>query len=72
MWPLSQVVETEKEKRESEIEHRRILDKCTQVLEEYRTVERKLRPQIIKSRPYYEERWKSSQRLAVSGVYWWY
>lgn len=63
---LVQVVETEQEKRASEAEHRRILDCCTAVLEEYRTIERKLRPHIIKSRPYYEERWHSSQRLAVS------
>ena len=61
-----QVVETEKEKRESENEHRRVLDQCTAVLDEYRTIERRLRPYIVKSRPYYEQRWKSSQRLGVS------
>jgi chromosome segregation ATPase len=57
------VVGTEKEKRESEAEHRRVLDRCNAVLEEYRLIERKLRPHIIKSRPYFEERWRSSQEL---------
>jgi hypothetical protein len=59
------VVGTEKEKRESEAEHRRVLDRCNAVLEEYRLIERKLRPHIIKSRPYFEERWRSSQELNV-------
>lgn len=59
------MVETEKEKRESEAEHRQVLDHCTVVLEEYRNIERKLRPHIIKSRPYFEERWRSSQQLNV-------
>ena len=63
---MLQVVATEQEKRASEVEHRQVLDRCTAILEEYRTVERKLRPHIVKSRPYYEERWQSSQRLAVS------
>ena len=48
------------------MEHRRVLDNCTQVMEEYKAVEKKLRPQIIKSRPYFEERWKCGQKLAVS------
>ena len=61
-----QIVETEREKRDSETEHRRVLDRCNAVLEEYRAIERKLRPHIVKSRPYYEERWQSSQRLNVS------
>ena len=60
-----QVVETEKEKRDSEAEHRRVMDTCNAVLEEYRAIERKLRPHIVKSRPYYEERWRSSQKLSV-------
>ena len=59
------MVGTEKEKRESEAEHRRVLDRCNAVLEEYRLIERKLRPHIIKSRPYFEERWRSSQELNV-------
>jgi hypothetical protein len=59
----TKVMETEREKRESEAEHRRVLDRCTAVLEEYRTIERRLRPHIVKSRPYYEQRWNSSQRL---------
>ena len=60
-----QVVETEREKRASESEHRRVLDRCNAVLEEYRIIERKLRPHILKSRPYFEERWRSCQKLNV-------
>ena len=65
---VSQVVETEKEKRESESEHRRVLERCNTVLEEYRSIEKKLRPHIIKSRPFFEERWQCSQQLNVSGL----
>ena len=61
-----QVVETERERRESEVDHRRVLERCNAVLEEYRSIEKKLRPHIIKSRPFFEERWRCSQRLNVS------
>ena len=47
------------------MEHRKVMERCNAVLDEYRTIERKLRPHIVKSRPYYEERWRSSQRLNV-------
>ena len=45
-----QVVETERERRESEIEHKRIMEECTRVMEEYRNTEKRLRSHIIKSR----------------------
>ena len=44
------MVETEKERRDSELEHKQVLDQCTQVMEEYRAIERKLRSHIIKSK----------------------
>ena len=49
----SQVVETEKERRESEIEHRRIMEECTRVMEEYKNTEKRLRSHIVKSRLFY-------------------
>ena len=45
-----QVVITEKQRRDSELEHKRILEECSRVMEEYRITERKLRSHIIKSR----------------------
>ena len=45
-----QVVITEKQRRDSELEHKRILEECNRVMEEYRITERKLRSHIIKSR----------------------
>lgn len=52
----SQVVETEKERRESEIEHRRIMEECTRVMEEYKNTEKRLRSHIVKSRLFYSTR----------------
>ena len=46
----SQVVVTERERRDSEIEHRRILEECKRVMDDYRATERKLRSHIVKSR----------------------
>ena len=45
-----QVVITEKQRRDSELEHKHILEECNRVMEEYRIIERKLRNHIIKSR----------------------
>ena len=41
---------TEKERRDSEIEHKRVLEECRKVMEQYQSIERKLRSSIIKSR----------------------
>lgn len=57
------VVETEKERRDSELEHKQVLEQCTAVMEEYRAIERKLRSHIVKSKPYFEERYRCQQRL---------
>ncbi len=45
-----QVVITEKERRDSELEHKKVLEECKIVMENYRLIERKLRNHIIKSR----------------------
>lgn len=47
---LLKVVVTEKERRDSELAHRRVLEECRKVMEDYRNIERKLRTHIIKSR----------------------
>lgn len=60
----TKVVVTEKERRDSELEHRRILEECKRVMDEYRTTERKLRSHIVKSRPYFQERYRVNQQLA--------
>ena len=44
------MVITEKQRRDSELEHKHILEECSRVMEEYRITERKLRSHIIKSR----------------------
>ena len=44
------MVLTEKERRDSELEHRRVLEECKIVMDNYRIIERKLRNNIIKSR----------------------
>ena len=41
---------TEKERRDSEMEHRAVLEECKRVMDEYRTTERKLRSHVVKSR----------------------
>ena len=43
-------METEKERRESEVEHGRIMEECTRVMEEYRSTEKRLHSHIVKSR----------------------
>jgi len=45
-----QVVLTEKERRDSEVEHQHVLQECTKVMEEYRATEKQLRTHITKSR----------------------
>lgn len=45
-----QVVVTERERRDSELEHRSVLEECKRVMDEYRAIERKLRSHIVKSR----------------------
>lgn len=47
---LYQVVLTEKERRDSEIEHRKVLNDCTTIMMQYQTTERKLHSHIVKSR----------------------
>ena len=41
---------TEKERRDSEVDHRRVLEECKKVMDDYRNIERKLRTHIVKSR----------------------
>lgn len=45
-----QVVLTEKERRDSELEHQRVLEECRRVIEQYKATERRLHTHIVKSR----------------------
>lgn len=79
----TQVVVTEKERRDSELEHKRILEECSHVMEEYRAIEKKLRSHIVKSRSVRREGvvgWRSQSvrkivsfslpECAASCIYW--
>ncbi len=41
---------TAKERRDSELEHLRVMEECNRVMEQYKAIERRLHTNIVKSR----------------------